>query len=96
MNSYYIPLLFQKSSDAVSMSDCDAAVVGKAYFPARMAGKLTLRLVQEACKAEKLQTAPKKATIKTALSYFGRQLVLSKKVTILNECNLSREDVQFL
>jgi len=83
MNSYYIPLPFQKSSDAaVSMSDCDAAVVGKAYFPAHMAGKLTLRLVQEACKAEKLQTAPKKATIKTALSYFGRQLVLSKKVTL--------------
>ena len=48
MNSYYIPLPFQKSPDAVSMSDCDAAVVGKAYFPARMAGKLTLRLVQEA------------------------------------------------
>jgi len=78
------------------MSDCDAAVVGKEYFPARMAGKLTLRLVQEACKVEKLQTAPKKATIKTALSYFRRQLVLSKKVTISKECNLSREDVQFL
>ena len=64
MNSYYIPLPFQKSSDAVSMSDCDAAVVGKAYFPAHMAGKLTPRLVQEACKAKKLQTAPKMATIK--------------------------------
>ena len=63
------------------MSDCGAAVVGNAYFPARMAGKLTLRLVQEACKVEKLQTAPEKATIKTVLFYFGRQLVLSKKVT---------------
>ena len=54
----HFPLPFQKSTDAVSMSDGNAAVVGKAYFPARMAASLSLKFVQEACKAEKLQTAP--------------------------------------
>ena len=77
------------------MSDSDATVVGKAYFPPRMAAIINVKLVQEACKGEKLQTVPKKASIKTALAYFGRQLVLNKKVTVLKECNLSREDIQF-
>jgi len=79
MNSYYIPLPFQKSSDAVSMSDCDAAVVGKAYFPARMAGKLTPRLVQEACKAEKLQTAPKMATIKNCTFLLWKTIITEQE-----------------
>ena len=76
------------------ISDEDATKVDQAYFPSFLSAKLTVEMIKEACKVEKIPVPPKKGK-QELLRHLGRELFKARKVKIPNKTNLNRDDIVF-
>ena len=81
-----------KTRCSFQLTDKNAIVLAKVYFPEFISTNMTIKMINDAIKCKEFW-APKVRSLNALLAPFGHDIVKSKQVTVCNTCKLRRADV---